>query len=140
MSRRRSARFLALRVRSAEATGNGWYTYVPFPGGRGGYIVPTAGRTLLVRLADGQGYAKVNFHELLPGLPDPSSITDQSQDRYYSFTFVTNPDGFVLRGRGEHVAAAPLRPSPLSPLRHCVGAGFFVVRPRGRRIAKGEAQ
>lgn len=74
-------------------SGNGWYSYVPFPGGRGGYIVPTAGRTLLVRLADGQGYAKVNFTSYYQGSPDPSSITDQSQDRFYSFEFVTNPEG-----------------------------------------------
>ena len=74
-------------------SGNGWYTYVPFPGGRGGYIVPTAGRTLLVRLADGQGYAKVAFTSYYQGSPDPAAITDQSQDRFYSFKFVTNPTG-----------------------------------------------
>ncbi|MGB3544549.1 HmuY family protein [Rubrivirga sp.] len=76
-----------------DGTGNGWYTYVGFPSGRGGYVVPTAGRTLLVRLADGQGYAKVGFTSYYQGSPDPSTITDQSQDRYYSFEFVTNPTG-----------------------------------------------
>ena len=74
-------------------SGNGWYTYVPFPSGQGGYIVPTAGRTLLVRLADGQGYAKVRFDSYYRGNPDPAAITERSEDRFYTFSYVTNPDG-----------------------------------------------
>lgn len=74
-------------------SGNGWYTYTPFPGGQGGYILPTPGRTLLVRLADSQGYAKVRFLSYYQGRPDPADITFQSQDRYYSFEYVTNEQG-----------------------------------------------
>lgn len=69
-------------------SGNGWYTYVPFPGGRGGYLLPTPGRTLLVRLADNSGYAKVNFLSYYQGAPEASAITDRSQDRYYSFEYI----------------------------------------------------
>ena len=76
-----------------DGTGNGWYTYVPFPGGRGGYILPTPGRTLLVRTADGEGYAKVRFENYYQGRPAAADITDTSVDRYYTFEYVVNPDG-----------------------------------------------
>ena len=80
-------------------SGNGWYTYTPFPTG-GGYILPTPGRTLLVRLADGSGYAKVRFLSYYRGNPAPSAITPASEDRYYTFEFVTNDQGssFVDEG------------------------------------------
>ena len=73
--------------------GNGWYTYVPFPGNMGGYIVPTPGRTLLVRTADGDGYAKVRFESYYQGAPEASEITATSQDRFYTFEYVVNPFG-----------------------------------------------
>ena len=74
-------------------SGNGWYTYVPFPGGRGGYLVPTPGRTLVVRLADNSGFAKVNFQSYYRGAPEPSTITDRSEARYYTFEYVVNNQG-----------------------------------------------
>jgi hypothetical protein len=74
-------------------SGNGWYTYVPFAGGVGGYIVPTPGRTLLVRTADGQGTAKIRFTSYYQGSPDPATISLSSRDRYYSFDFALNPNG-----------------------------------------------
>lgn len=73
-------------------SGNGWYTYVPFPTG-GGYIVPTAGRTLVVRNADGQTYSKVRFVSYYQGNPEPSTITADTAERFYTFDFVTQPDG-----------------------------------------------
>lgn len=75
-----------------SGSGNGWYTYVPFQTG-GGYIVPTPGRTLLVRTADGQGYAKVRFDNYYQGRPAPAEITASSPGRYYTFEYVVNPDG-----------------------------------------------
>lgn len=69
-------------------SGNGWFTYVPFTGTPGGYAVPTPGRTLLVRLADNSGYAKVNFLNYYQGRPEPSEITSRSADRYYTFEYV----------------------------------------------------
>lgn len=74
-------------------SGNGWYTYVPFPGNQGGYILPTAGRTLVVRTADGEGYAKVRFLSYYQGAPDPSAITLTTPARYYSFEYVLNANG-----------------------------------------------
>ena len=75
-------------------SGNGWYSYTPFPGGQGGYLLPTPGRTLLVRLADNSGYAKINFLSYYQGAPEPSAITAQSEARYFTFEYiVTNETG-----------------------------------------------
>lgn len=71
---------------------NGWYTYVPFPGGRGGYLVPTPGRTLVVRLANNQGYAKINFQSYYQGAPEPSTITASSPSRFYTFDYVVTDE------------------------------------------------
>lgn len=73
-------------------SGNGWYTYVPFATG-GGYLVPTPGRTLLVRTADGEGFAKVRFESYYQGNPAPADITAQSAARYYTFEYVVNESG-----------------------------------------------
>ena len=73
-------------------SGNGWYTYVPFQTG-GGYITPTAGRTLVVLNADGRTYSKVQFVSYYQGNPAPADITPESSERYYTFRFVTQPDG-----------------------------------------------
>lgn len=73
-------------------SGNGWYTYTPFPTG-GGYIVPTPGRTLVVLNADGETYSKVRFVSYYPGNPDPATITEDTPERFYTFDFVTQPDG-----------------------------------------------
>ena len=82
-------------------SGNSWYTYVPFPGGRGGYVVPTPGRTLVVKLADNSGYAKINFQSYYQGAPEPSTITDRSQDRYYTFEYVVNDQGSEFEADAE---------------------------------------
>ena len=74
-------------------SGNGWYTYVPFPGGFGGYLIPTPGRTILVRAADGEGYAKVRINNYYQGRPEPSEITDTTPARYYTFEYVVNEGG-----------------------------------------------
>ena len=73
-------------------SGNGWYTYVPFQTG-GGYIVPTPGRTLLVRTADGLGTAKVRIVSYYQGAPDPATITLATPSRYYTFDVAFNPSG-----------------------------------------------
>jgi len=74
---------------------NGWYSYAPFSSNPadGGYILPTAGRTLLVRLADGSGYAKVRFVSYYKGNPVASAITATSESRYYTFDYVVNTEG-----------------------------------------------
>ena len=73
-------------------SGNGWYTYVPFQTG-GGYLTPTPGRTILVRTADGEGYAKVRIESYYQGAPDPATITFTSPARYYTFEYVLNASG-----------------------------------------------
>lgn len=76
-----------------SGSGNGWYTYVPFQSSNGGYLVPTPGRTLLVRTADGQGSAKIQIKSYYQGNPAPSTITLQTPARYFSFDFAVNLDG-----------------------------------------------
>ena len=71
---------------------NGWYAYNPFPTG-GGYLSPIAGRTIVVRNADGQSYSKVRILSYYQGNPEPSAITPTTPERFYSFEFVTQPDG-----------------------------------------------
>lgn len=76
-----------------DGSGNGWYTYNPFPGNQGGYITPTAGRTLVVRNAESQTYSKLQFVSYYQGNPDPATITQASPGRYYTIRFATQPDG-----------------------------------------------
>ncbi|HEX8298343.1 MAG TPA: HmuY family protein, partial [Rubricoccaceae bacterium] len=64
-----------------------WYTYT---GTGTNLILPTAGRTVLVRTADGAGYAKVqirSYYQNAPATPDASV----NASRYYTFDFVLNP-------------------------------------------------
>lgn len=77
---------------SAPANTLGFYTYTPFPT-RGGYITPTAGRTVLVRTADGAGYAKVQVRSYYQGVLEASEIVPGSVGRYYTFDYVLNPEG-----------------------------------------------
>ncbi|HEX9950567.1 MAG TPA: HmuY family protein [Rubricoccaceae bacterium] len=72
---------------------NGFYTYTPFTGSPGGYITPTAGRTILVRTADGAGYAKVQVRSYYQGALEASAIVPGSVGRYYTFSYVLNPSG-----------------------------------------------
>lgn len=73
--------------------GNGWFTRVNFPGSQASYLVPTPGRTILVRTADGQGFAKVAIRSYYQGAPAPEAITLSSPARFYTFDFVLNPRG-----------------------------------------------
>lgn len=75
-----------------SGSGVGWYTYVPFPTG-GGYIVPTAGRTIVVRGADGVSYSKVRLLSYYRGNPAPATITPATEERYFTFEHVTQTDG-----------------------------------------------
>lgn len=73
----------------AQTTTPNWYTYT---GSGTNLILPTAGRTILVRTADGAGYAKVqvrSYYQNAPATPDAG--TDVS--RYFTFDFVLNPSG-----------------------------------------------
>ncbi len=77
---------------SAPTNTLGFYTYTPFASG-GGYITPTAGRTILVRTADGAGYAKVQMRSYYQGALEASAIVPGSTGRYYTFGYVLNPSG-----------------------------------------------
>ena len=67
-----------------------WYSTAPLAGG-GTAIVPVDGRTLVLRLADGQGYAKIDFESYYRGAPDPPRAT--SEPGFYTFEVVANPEG-----------------------------------------------
>lgn len=74
----------------------GWYNYTLFvPGNQqaGGYLTPIAGRTIVVRNADGVSYSKVRIVSYYQGNPDPATITPTSIERHYTFEFVTQTDG-----------------------------------------------
>lgn len=70
--------------------GNGWYTYVSQ--GFGGYIIPTPGRTLVIRTADGT-YAKLRFISYYEGQPEEPINFRTENDRHYTFEYVHQPDG-----------------------------------------------
>ncbi len=61
-------------------SGNGWYTY-------SGAVAPLPGKTLVLRLADGSGYAKVRF--VAYALSEP--LADGSRPRYYTFDYARLP-------------------------------------------------
>ncbi len=71
---------------------NGWYNYNQPQN----LISPIPGRTILVRTADGQGYAKVQIQSYYRGAPAaPITVggpTD-TPDRTYTFRYVVNPAG-----------------------------------------------
>ncbi|MFN3597161.1 MAG: HmuY family protein [Rubricoccaceae bacterium] len=69
----------------------GWYTYIPFEGGPGGYISPIPGRTIVLRLNDGS-YAKVRILSYYRGRPAPPINPFTSTDRHYTFEFVHQPN------------------------------------------------
>ena len=67
---------------------NGFYLYDQ----PNNLILPIAGRTILVRTADGAGYAKVQIRSYYQNAPAaPVATTDQ--ERYYTFDYVLNPSG-----------------------------------------------
>ncbi len=78
---------------TAPANAFGFYTYTPFPSNQGGIILPTPGRTILIRTADGQGYAKVQVQSYYQNAPAEATIVETTPARYYSFRYVINPAG-----------------------------------------------
>ncbi len=74
------------------APGDGWFEELALPGG-GAAVVPVAGRTLLLRLGNGQGYAKVEFLSYYRGAPDVGAIDADSEGGVYTFRYRVNPDG-----------------------------------------------
>lgn len=70
---------------------NGWYNYNQ----QQNLVTPLAGRTILVRTADGRGFAKVQFQSYYRGAPavPVTSGAGADQDRTYTFRYVLNPAG-----------------------------------------------
>ena len=62
------------------------------PGG-GTALVPIPGRTLLLRLGNGQGYAKVRFQSTYRGAPDAADLDGSQEGGVYTFDYAVNPDG-----------------------------------------------
>jgi len=66
-----------------------WYTY----NANGNNIVrPTPGRTLVVRTADGESYAKIRILSYYEGAPEEPAESD-AESRYYTFEYVIQDDG-----------------------------------------------
>lgn len=68
-------------------SGNGWYNYNP----ANMVISPIPGRTIVVKLGDGSGYAKVSITSYYQNAPTSPTGTEPS--RYYTFRYVVNTDG-----------------------------------------------
>ena len=62
------------------------------PGG-GTALVPIPGRTLLLRLGNGQGYAKVRFLSTYRGAPNVADLDGAQEGGVYTFDYAVNPDG-----------------------------------------------
>jgi len=66
-----------------------WYSYNT----NGNNIVrPKPGRTLVVRTADGESYAKIRILSYYEGAPDDPAESD-AESRYYTFEYVLQDDG-----------------------------------------------
>lgn len=66
-----------------------WFTY----NANGNHIVrPTPGRTIVVRTADGESYAKIRILSYYEGTPDDPAESD-AESRYYTFEYVLQGDG-----------------------------------------------
>ena len=72
--------------------GDGLFERLPLAGG-GEAVVPVPGRTLLLRLGDGQGYAKVRFLSTYRGAPDVATLDGSEEGGVYTFEYYVNPDG-----------------------------------------------
>ncbi len=71
-----------------QGSGNGWYNY----NRETNVVSPLPGRTVVVRTADGEAYAKVRFVSYYKGAPDnPTPGEDES--RYYTFEYVLQKNG-----------------------------------------------
>lgn len=67
---------------------NGWYNYNPATN----LISPLAGRTVVVRTADGR-FAKVRILSYYQGNPPINEVTAQTPSRYYTIEYVFQEDG-----------------------------------------------
>lgn len=66
-----------------------WYTY----NANGNNIIrPKPGRTLVVRSADGESYAKIRILSYYEGTPDDPAESD-AESRHYTFEYVIQDDG-----------------------------------------------
>lgn len=66
-----------------------WYNY----NANGNHIVrPIPGRTIVVRTADGEAYAKIRILSYYEGAPDDPAESD-ADSRYYTFEYVIQTDG-----------------------------------------------
>jgi hypothetical protein len=72
-------------------SGNGWYNY---NANGQNYVRPIPGRTLVVRTADGEGYAKIRILSYYEGNPDlPAADREAHPARHYTFDYVVRTDG-----------------------------------------------
>lgn len=72
-----------------EYTVEDWYSY----NANGNNIVrPKPGRTIVVRTADGESYAKIRILSYYKGAPDNPAESD-AESRYYTFEYVLQDDG-----------------------------------------------
>jgi len=66
-----------------------WYTY----NANGNHTVqPTPGRTIVVRTADGESYAKIRIQSYYEGAPDNPAESDAAS-RHYTFEYMLQDDG-----------------------------------------------
>lgn len=70
-------------------SGNGWYNY---NANDNRIVRPIPGRTLVVRTADGDGYAKIRIVSYYEGAPEDPASSDASS-RHYTFDYVYQPEG-----------------------------------------------
>lgn len=75
----------------STGSGSGWYNY---NANGQNYVRPIPGRTLVVRTADGNGYAKIRVQSYYEGAPDlPIDNREAHPSRYYTFDYVARTDG-----------------------------------------------
>ena len=70
-------------------SGNGWYTYTGHPDH---LIIPTAGKTIVVKTADGKYYAKIQITNYYKGAPQPPAPMSPNSG-YYHFKYSIQTDG-----------------------------------------------
>ena len=73
-----------------QGDGNGWYNY---NANGENYVRPVPGRTLVVRTADGDGYAKLRILSYYRGNPELPVEGEDRGSRYYTFEYVYQPEG-----------------------------------------------
>lgn len=71
-------------------SGNGWYNY---NANDQNFIRPIPGRTIVVRTADGEGYAKIRILSYYQGNPELPADREEHPARYYTFDYVVRTDG-----------------------------------------------